>query len=146
MNLNPRAEVGVSGTPAPGPSGTPAWMRRTGWVITGLMVLFMGMDGVTKLFPNSYVIQAMAQLQFPVDLTRTLGAVALLCTVLYAIPQTAVLGAILLTGYLGGATAANVRQENASLWFAVAFGVIAWLGIYLRDERVRRLVPWRRGG
>lgn len=143
MHLDPRAEIDVFESRT---AGTPAWMRRTGWVITGLIVLFMGFDGVTKLFPNSYVVQAMAQLQFPADVTRTLGAVALICTVLYAIPRTAVLGAILLTGFLGGATAAKVRQEDASLWFSVGMGVIAWLGLYLRDERLRRLVPWRRGG
>ena len=65
----------------------------------------------------------------------------LLCTAIYAIPRTSVLGAILLTGFFGGATAAKVRLEDASLFFSVVMGVLTWAGLYLRNDRVRALLP-----
>ena len=70
----------------------------------------------------------------------------LVCTAVYVIPRTSILGAILLTGFLGGATAAKVRIEDASLFFSVVMGVLAWAGLYLRNDRLRALVPFVRGG
>lgn len=124
--------------------GSPAWMRWTGRVLSGLIILFMLLDGVTKIMRDPHVTKAMADLQFPDALTQALGVVALLCAALYAIPRTSVLGAILLSGFLGGATAAKARQEDWGMLFPVVFGIVAWLGLYLRDERVRALIPLRR--
>jgi hypothetical protein len=81
-----------------------------------------------------------------VDAIRPLGIICLICTVLYAIPRTSILGAILLTGYLGGAIASKVRIEDpifSSVLFGFYFGVLVWGGLYLRDERLRSLIPLR---
>lgn len=115
-----------------------------GRAVSALVVLFMVFDGVSKLVVEQHVVTAMAELGWPADQTVALGILVLACTGLYAIPRTSILGAILLTGFLGGATAAKVRIEAASALFAVAMGVLAWLGLFLRDERVRALFRQRR--
>ncbi|MGI8521490.1 MAG: DoxX family protein, partial [Actinomycetota bacterium] len=84
------------------------------------------------------------ELGYPAGIVFWLGLILIVCTVLYAVPRTAVLGAILLTGYLGGATATQVRVESPSFWFPVLLGVLAWAGLYLRDARLRSLIPSRR--
>jgi hypothetical protein len=88
-------------------------------------------------------VQATAELGFPDGQIRVLGLIILVCTVLYVIPPTSVLGAILLTAFLGGATAAKVRIEDPALLFSVVMGVLVWGGLFLRDERLRALVPLR---
>ena len=113
--------------------------------VSALVVLFMLFDGFGKVAVERHVVAAMAELGWPAGQTVTLGVVILVCTVLYAVPRTAVLGAILLTGFLGGATAAKARLEDASLLFSVAMGILTWLGLYLRDGRLRDLVPFRGG-
>jgi hypothetical protein len=85
----------------------------------------------------------LARLQWEAELIKTIGVVELTCAVLYLIPQTSVLGAILLTGYLGGATATHVRIHDAFIG-PVVFGVIVWLGLYFRDARIRALMPFNR--
>lgn len=80
---------------------------------------------------------------YPESLLRVLGIVELTCTIIYLIPRTAVLGAILLTGYLGGATATHARVSDPSFVMPVICGVLIWLGLYLRDLRVRALIPLR---
>lgn len=122
-------------------------MLRVGWGMTSLTVLFMIFDGMSKLALEHHVVEATAQIGYPEQAIRPLGVVLLLCTVLYAIPRTAILGAILLTGYLGGAVASKVRIDDplfSSVLFGVYFGVIAWGGLYFRDERLRTLIPLRR--
>ena len=87
-----------------------------------------------------------AEIGYPVAAIRPLGIVSLICTLLYAVPRTSVLGAILLTGYLGGAIASKVRIEDplfSSVLFGVYFGLLIWGGLYLRDERLRALIPLR---
>jgi len=74
---------------------------------------------------------------------QKLAIVEIVCAIIYLIPQTAVLGAILLTGYLGGAVATHVRINDPGWWFAVVFGIVIWLGIFLRDSRLRQLIPLR---
>ncbi|ODT02968.1 MAG: hypothetical protein ABS58_17160 [Mesorhizobium sp. SCN 65-20] len=119
----------------------------TGRVLSGLVIAFLVFDAAIKLVPLQVVIDTTAALGFPPELARTLGVLTLACTVLYAWPRTAVLGAILLTGYLGGAIAIHVRIGNPLFThslFGVYLGLMAWGGLYLRDERVRALIPFVR--
>jgi hypothetical protein len=116
----------------------------TGWVISGLIVAFMMFDAVAKLVKPAPVIAAFARTGWPVELSVTLGVILLTCTVLYVIPQTAMLGAVLLTAYLGGAVATNLRLENplfSNTLFPVYFGVLLWVGLWLRDGRVGSVFP-----
>jgi hypothetical protein len=112
--------------------------------LSALVTFLMIFDGVMKVIAEPHVLRAQAELGFPAELSAPLGFVVLACTALYAVPRTSVLGAILLTGWLGGATAAKVRLEDASLLFAVVMGVLVWAGLYLREEGLRALIPVRR--
>jgi hypothetical protein len=112
--------------------------------VSGLVVLFMLFDGVSKVIVEQHVVKAMAELGWPPEQTAALGILVIACTALYVIPRTSIVGAILLTAFLGGATAAKVRIEEASALFSVAMGVLAWLGLFLRDERLRPLLHVRR--
>ncbi|MER8431804.1 DoxX family protein [Mesorhizobium caraganae] len=121
----------------------------TGRVFSGLIVLFMISDGVIKLPPLDVVTQTMVPLGWPADVSvaRMLGIIGLISTALYALPRTSVLGAILLTGYLGGAIATNMRVGSplfSHTLFGVYLGIILWSGLYLRDPRVRALIPFSR--
>jgi hypothetical protein len=120
-------------------------MLWAGWILSVVPALFLLLDGVMKLFKPDFVVEATVKLGYPESAIVGLGIVLLACTILYLIPQTAVLGAILLTGYLGGAVATHVREEDAvfSVVFPVVFGALLWGGLYLRDARVRALVPLR---
>jgi hypothetical protein len=128
---------------------TSARIRQTaGYVMSGLVIAFMVLDGGMKLVPFDVVIKSTAELGYPPspDLMRGLGLVALICTALYAWPRTAVLGAILLTAYMGGAVATHLRVGNplfSHMLFGVYLAVIAWGGLYLRDAHVRALLPLR---
>ncbi|ESX02624.1 membrane protein [Mesorhizobium sp. LSJC265A00] len=121
----------------------------TGRVLSGLIILFMIFDGVIKLPPLDVVTQTMVPLGWPADVNvaRTLGIIGLISTALYALPRTSVLGAILLTGYLGGAIATNMRVGSplfSHTLFSVYLGIILWGGLYLRDPSVRALIPFSR--
>jgi len=116
----------------------------TGRILSGLVILFLLLDGATKLVPLDVVVETSEQLGIPASLARTLGVLTIACTVLYAIPRTAVLGAILLTGYLGGAIAIHLRVGSpifTHLLFGLYLGLMVWGGLYLRDERLRALMP-----
>ena len=118
-----------------------------GFILSGLVVLFLLMDAVMKLLALPVVLQTTAELGYPVSVVRALGVLLLLCTALYAFPRTAVIGAVLLTAYLGGAVATHVRVESplfSHVLFGVYLGVLLWGGLYLRDARVRELLPLRR--
>src|SRR5205823_4565311 len=119
-------------------------MLWTGRVLSTLIVLFMLMDGIMKLFKPQFVVDATTKLGYPQSTIVPIGVAATIGAILYAIPQTAVLGAIILTGFLGGAVATHVRAGESNWYFAVLFGVVAWLGLVLRDERLRELLPIRR--
>jgi hypothetical protein len=123
--------------------GTKVWIGRG---LSGLVVAFMLFDGIGKIAVEQHVVKAMAELGWPPGQTVALGVLVLVCTAVYVIPRTSILGAILLTGFFGGATAAKVRIEDASLFFSVVMGVLAWVGLYLRNDRLRALVPFVRGG
>ena len=117
----------------------------TGRVITGLVVLFMLFDGISKVMKAQQVIDATVRIGFPVTSIIGIGVTLLVCTVVYVIPNTSILGAILLTGYLGGATATQVRAGSPifETVFPIIFGILVWLGLYLREPRLRTLVPLR---
>jgi hypothetical protein len=118
------------------------WVGR---VISALPVALMVFSAVGKLRAVPEVVQGFTgKFGYPQGVLTTIGVLELLCAVLYAIPQTAVLGAILMTGYLGGAVATHVRASDPSWWGAVLFGVLAWLGLFLREPRLRELLPLRR--
>jgi len=117
-----------------------------GYIISILPVLFLLMDGIMKLFKPQVVVDTTVQLGYPESSIIPIGIALLVCTVLYIIPQTSVLGAILLTGYLGGAVATHVRVENPLFTYIlvpVYLAIFLWLGLYLRDPRLRKLVPLR---
>jgi hypothetical protein len=119
----------------------------TGRIMSTLPALFLLVDGVGKLVKLAPVVQGTVQLGYPESVLLGLGIVLLSCTVLYMIPRTAVLGAILLTGYLGGAVATHVRVGSplfSHILFPVYLAVLLWGGLYLRDERLRALIPLRR--
>jgi hypothetical protein len=126
-------------------SKTTLWAGR---VVTVLAALFLLLDGIMKLVKPAPVVEATIHLGYSEDVILGLGIVLLTCTVLYLIPRTSVLGAILLTGYLGGAVASHVRAGDPifPILFPIIFGVLIWGGLYLRDERVRCLVPLRSEG
>jgi hypothetical protein len=120
--------------------------RLAGRIISVLAVLFLLFDIVGHLTTPAPVAEAFVRLGYPVTLSFGIGVLGLVCTILYAIPRTSILGAILLTGYLGGATAANVRVSDPlfETLFPIIFGVVVWAGIFLRDDLLRRVVPLRR--
>ena len=118
----------------------------TGRVLSGLVILFLLMDGAMKLAALPVVVDTTAQLGWPTDpaILRLLGALLIAATLLYAAPRTSILGAILLTAYLGGAVATHARIGSPLLThtlFGVYLGVIAWGGLWLRDARLRALIP-----
>src|SRR6266498_2273419 len=109
-----------------------------GRIISALPAMFLLMDGVMKLVKPALVVEATVRLGYPESVILGLGIVLTVCTILYVIPATSVLGAILLTGYLGGAAATHVRVGGGlfPIVFPIAF-VLIWLGLYLRNERLR---------
>jgi hypothetical protein len=119
----------------------------TGRILSALGVLFMLFDGIIHILKITPVVEAFAQLGYPLGTARALGVIELICVALYLLPRTSVLGAVLLTGYLGGAIATQVRI-GASLFsttlFPIYVALFLWGGLYLRDERVRSLIPMRR--
>jgi hypothetical protein len=118
--------------------------KVVGWVISGLLAAFMLLDGVMKLVKPAPVAEAFARTGWPMDLSVTLGCILLVSTMLFLFPRTAVLGAILLTGYLGGAVATNLRLHNplfSNTLFPVYFGVMVWMALRLREPKVKAVFP-----
>ena len=133
------------------PSNTPPvtsskGMLWSGWVMSAVPALFLLMDGVMKLMKPEIVVKTTVQLGYPESVILGLGILLLACTVLYLIPRTCILGAILLTGYLGGAVATHVRVEDGVFpaLFPVILGALLWGGLVLRDGQLRDFLPWRR--
>jgi hypothetical protein len=120
----------------------------TGRVLSGIVILFMIFDASMKLIPLAVVTESMAELGYTpsAGLARGLAIVILVCTALYAFPRTALLGAILLTGYLGGAIASHLRIGSplfSHILFGLYLGLMVWGGLYLRDRQIRVLIPFR---
>ena len=119
----------------------------TGRVLSGLAVLFLLFDSAGKLLEVQPVIDGTRQLGYPREIVFTLGVTLLSCVVVYLIPRTSVLGALLLTGYLGGAVASQARVENplfSHILFPTYVAMLIWGGLVLRDARLRAFAPWRR--
>src|SRR5262249_52760673 len=110
--------------------------------LSALPVLLLLVSGVMKLVKPAFVAEGFVHLGYPEGLALGIGLLELVCTILYVIPRTSVLGAVLLTGYLGGATATHVRVGEP-FYLQVLLGVLVWGGLYLRDERIRALLPRR---
>ena len=111
----------------------------TGRIITGLCLLFLLFDAIMKIIKEIHSIEGSAKLGWPVEDVQGLGIVLLLCTIIYMIPRLAVVGAILLTAYLGGAIAIMVRVQE-SYWFPIVFAILIWAGLYFRNEKFRALI------
>ena len=126
------------------PASASKAMLWTGWILTVLPVLMLLFSATLKLVKSEDVVKSIDHLGYPERLVLALGIVEIACTLLYLNPRTAVLGAILLTGYLGGAAATHVRLLEAQFVAPIVLGVLVWGGLYLRDERLRALVPLRR--
>ncbi len=124
-------------------SGGALW---TGRILFAVPVLFFLFDSITHMMRVAPVVQAFSQLGYPVSLAVVLGIIQVVCLILYVIPRTAILGAILLTGYLGGAVSTNLRVSAGPfpVLFPVFIGVMFWGALYLRDNRLRELIPLRR--
>jgi hypothetical protein len=127
-------------TQPPPVSKTALW---TGYIMSTLPVLLLILSGIMKLVKPAPVVQGFAHFGFPDRLILPLGILELACTVIYLVPRTSALGAILLTGYLGGATVTNLRVGDSWIMPAMV-GVLVWGGLFMRDQRVRALVPFRR--
>jgi hypothetical protein len=125
-------------------SKTMLWAGR---IISALVVLFLLFDALIKVMKLPPAIEGTTRLGYPESLVFGLGLLELVCVVLYVIPRTSILGAILLTGYLGGAVATNLRVGNPLFSYILApvyFGVLIWGGLFLRDNQLRALIPVRR--
>jgi hypothetical protein len=130
------------------PAGSSRASSRIGWALSGLAIAFFLMDGAIKIANPPIVGETSAQLGWPADYNTVLLLAALLLgsTLLYAIPRTAMLGAILLTAYLGGAVATHVRVGSplfSHVLFGVYLGIFVWGGLWFRDPRLRALIPLR---
>jgi hypothetical protein len=120
----------------------PAWQKWLGLACTALPALMLTMSAAMKLMSSPDFLKGFAAFGWPPHIAQPLGVVELTCTILYLVPRTAVLGAILLTGYLGGAVATHVRIGD--VWIApFLIGVMIWGGLFFRDARVRALIPLR---
>jgi len=121
-------------------------MLWTGRILTGLIALFFILDGVGHLMKPAPVVDAFARLGYPLSASVGIGVLLLICTAIYVTPRTSVLGAVLLTGYLGGAVSTQVRA-GSSLFetiFPVILGTLAWAGLFVRDAELRQIIPLRR--
>ena len=126
------------------PSKGQLWAGR---ILSGLAVLFLLFDATLKFIKPQAVIQGTVDLGYPVTVITPLAITLLTCTILYIVPMTQVLGAILLTGYLGGAVATHVRHGDplfSHILFPIYLGAFLWLGLYLRDPALRDFVPFRK--
>jgi hypothetical protein len=126
------------------PSRKSIW---TGRILSGVAVVFMLFDSITKILKVDAVVKASAQFGYSVGLLSAIGIILLCCVVVYVIPRTSVLGAILITGYLGGAVEANLRIGTplfSNALFPVYFAILVWAGVFLRDSEIRKILPLRK--
>ena len=124
-------------------------MHRTGWILSGIVIAFMTADAGGTLLAIEPLRKATLEIGYPLDRMWLIGALSLICIVLYAIPATCVLGAIVLTGFLGGAIMSHLRVAGTltpEMIVSLTLGVLAWGGLWLRDPRLRVLIPHRRDG
>ncbi len=127
-------------------TSVPKGQMWTGWILSGLSVALLLFDGIIKVMQIQAVVDSFAKLGYPAGVAAPIGIVLIASVLLYALPRTAVLGAILLTGYLGGAVATHVRAGDPLFSHALVpfyFGLLIWGALYLREPRLRALVPLR---
>jgi len=134
--------------PAPNVASSSKGLLWTGRILSTLVVLFFLMDSVLKLFKPRFVVEGSQQLGYPESTIFGIGVALLLATVFYVIPRTSILGAVLLTGYLGGAVASGVRAQTPIFndVFPIVFAILAWGGLWLRDKRLQQLLPLVKSG
>ena len=121
-------------------------MRRFGWILSGIVIAFMVFDASADFLGIAAIKKATLETGYPLDLLWVIGALSLICLVLYAIPATCVLGAIMLTGFLGGAITTHLRVAGTvtpEMIVSLLLGVLAWGGLWFRDPRLRALIPRR---
>jgi hypothetical protein len=121
-------------------------MIWTGRILTALVALFMAFDSIIKVIKIDVVVESFARLGFADTVSRGIGGIEIVATLLYLFPRTAVLGAVLLTGVYGGAIASHLRIDDplfSHTLFGVYLGAVMWAGVWLRDARLRSLLPWR---
>jgi hypothetical protein len=138
-SISPKGEASLMGIGSTSSSLRRIWASR---ILTALSILFLLMDGSMKLFKPPFVVEATVRLGYPESTIVGIGVALLVCTILYVIPRTAILGAILLTGYLGGAVASNVRAETPlfNAVFPALFAVAVWASLVLRDKRLESIL------
>jgi hypothetical protein len=121
----------------------PAGQLWAGRIVSGLVTAFMLLDGVMKVIKAAPAVEGTVKVGYPESTVVGIGIALTISTLLYMLPRTSILGAILLTGYLGGAVATNVRVSAGPLFIVlpVLFGALAWVGLWLRDARLRHLLP-----
>lgn len=137
MSTAPVSTPAIRSTPS---STVRPWTAR---IMSLLVIVFLLFDGITKVFKESHVIEAFNRLGIPVGLAPDIGIVVLVCAIVYAIPRSAILGAVLITGLLGGAVATHVRAGSPAFEafvFPVMMGALTWIPLWLRDVRVRALL------
>ena len=147
MNANRLGATDPVATVPERAAGRPTAQIWTGRVLSGVVVVFLLFDGIIKLVPLTVVTETLTQLGYPVGLERGLGVLTIAGALLYAVPRTSVLGAIVLTGLFGGAIATHLRAGSplvSHLLFGLYLGLMAWGGLYLRDPRLRSLIPFAR--
>jgi hypothetical protein len=148
MNMQGSRSIGeaMPTIAAEAPASKPArWLGR---LLSGLVIIFLLFDGAIKLVPWPVVTESMDRIGYGSSetLARSLGFITIVCTILYAVPPTSILGAILLTGYLGGAMASHLRIGSplfTHTLFGFYLGLMVWGGLWLRDRKLRTLMPWR---
>ncbi len=141
--MNPGYSDSTTSRSASRPSSAALW---TGRVMQGLAVLFLTFDSVIKLVKATEAVEGTVELGFQAHHLFPIGLLGAICLVIYLIPRTAVFGAVLWTGYLGGAIATHVRLDNplfSHVLFPIYVAILIWGGLWLRDERLRRLIPLR---
>ncbi|MDP1677826.1 MAG: DoxX family protein [Bacteroidota bacterium] len=120
------------------------WMS---YALSGIAVLFMVFDTGIKVLRESHAVEGTIQLGYPDSSVVTIGIIEAICLLLYIIPRTSVLGVVLMTGYLGGAVATHIRLGNplfSHILFSVYIAILLWGGLYLREQRLRELIPFRK--
>jgi hypothetical protein len=137
-------DISNADTKATAPTETISKARLwIGWIITALPSLLLLSSGINIMRKADFVMQSLVRFGYSEQVAVGIGVVEFACTVLYLIPGTSVLGAILLTGYLGGATASHLRIGEPFIP-PILTGVLVWIGLFLRDRRLETLIPWRR--
>src|SRR5215216_5131031 len=137
----------ISSTGSPNSGQASRSTLLIGYALTGLAALFLAFDTVMKLLAVQQAVQSTTELGYPASAVFTIGVIELVCLVLYLVPATSVSGAMLLVGYLGGAVATHVRVGNplaSHVLFPMYVAALVWGGLYLREPRLRALLPFRR--